>query len=139
MTTATAAPEITVLGWTDDHLDCDVCGKPLDRERTLAYTIDGGPVQHAGTVCAAKIGRTTVSKIRTAANEAERAARQAAHIAQANRLSEAQRIVLEQITGRTISGHRQRNTAMDEVSATFESYADRKAFMARVSEVMETL
>lgn len=133
MNTHSDRPEIKVLGWTDEVLDCDVCGLPLDRERTLAFTIDDGGVQYAGTTCAAKVGRTTVSKIRTAAKQAEEAARQKAWNEQADRYRAAERAELEARTGRVLSNLRQHNEAKDAVWSTFDGYQDIKAFTACVS------
>ncbi len=59
-----------ILGWNDDILDCDVCGKHLDRTRTLAYLTEEGEVRH----CAALLMGTTTKRVCSAADAATRRA-----------------------------------------------------------------
>jgi len=147
MTTATAnLPQI--LGWTDDVLDCDVCGRPLNRERTLAYRTDAGDVEYAGTSCAAKVLGTTAPKARAAADRLERSAKEAARAEEQRLANErhalflaAEVVYLEELTGRKVSldaasyGPNGYFTAQDEVLSGLRAEGGFRAVMAYNREV----
>jgi len=146
MTTQTAN-RTEILGWTDEVLDCDVCGRLLDRERTLAYRTDAGDVEYAGTSCAASVLGTTAPKVRAAANrierearEAERAAEQALENERHARRLEAEIEYLSELTGRKVTrghawGPNGYGTAKDEVMAAIRKESGYRGVKAFSDEV----
>lgn len=68
-----APPRFEIRAVTGDVLDCDVCGLPLDRERTyVVHDCETDDTFHAGTTCGARLVGTTPSRFRTEADRQER-------------------------------------------------------------------
>lgn len=125
-----------ILGWQDDILDCDVCGRDLDRERVAVLeAVDTGARTYAGTTCAAKVTRSTARKVAQAADAAAReTARQARLIAERrDRLADLLAIDPATLTRdgdrealTYVVGHPQyRATRADLWNADGQDYADR--------------
>lgn len=72
-----------ILGITDDHTDCDCCGKS-GLKKTVALD-KGGVVRYFGTECAAKAMGLTKLAVEKGVRSATKAAAEAAERERANR------------------------------------------------------